>query len=317
MTLELALGIVLVLLALLVLVLLVVAPPPKRVALERRVAPGEEHVTTLTRVTDKTVATIDSVMTPRNRVLFREERLELAGVRSTPAAFTLLVLSFGCVLAVFGVLIGFGSWWSLVWGLLFAVSALPLSLLLLSARTSRRRAAFADQLDDTLQLVGGNLRAGHGLTQAIDSVARHADPPTAQEFSRIVNESRLGRDLGDALSDTAVRMRSDDFTWAAQAISINRETGGNLAETLQRTAATIRERNQIRRQVKALSAEGRMSAIILIALPLVVFALVLFISPHYLAPFFTSIFGWLALAVAVALMTIGTVWMIFAVRVKF
>ena len=72
---------------------------------------------------------------------------------------------------------------------------------------------------------------------------------------------------------TAERMRSDDFNWAAQAIAINRETGGNLAETLQRTAATIRERNQIRRQVKALSAEGRLSAIILITLPIAVFHL--------------------------------------------
>jgi len=317
MTLELALGIVLVLLALLALVLLVVAPPSKRVAPERRVAPGEDHVSTLTRVTDKTVATIDSVMIKRHSGLFREERLELAGVRSTPAVFTLLVFSFACVLAVFGVLIGLGTWWSLAWGLVFAACALPLSLLLLSVRTARRRAAFADQLDDTLQLVAGNLRAGHGFSQAIDSVARYADPPTSEEFSRIVNESRIGRELGAALSDTAVRMRSDDFTWAAQAIAINRETGGNLSETLQRTAATIRERNQIRRQVKALSAEGRMSATILIALPILVFTGVLIISPHYLAPFFQSILGWLALAAAVVLMIVGTVWMIFVVRVKF
>ena len=113
-------------------------------------------------------------------------------------------------------------------------------------------------------------------------------------------------------------MRSDDFNWAAQAIAINRETGGNLAETLQRTAATIRERNQIRRQVKALSAEGRLSAIILITLPIAVFILVLAppaVLPGAVLRVHLSA-GWRS-AFAVVLMIIGTVWMFFAVRVKF
>lgn len=317
MTLGLALGLVLVLLALLSLLFFVIAPPPKRVALERRLAPGEEYRSALTRATDKTVTAIDSVVGRQQRTLFNEGRLELAGIHQTPAAFTLLVFSLACVLALIGVAIGFGSWLSVVLALIFAACAPLLAILLLDVRTASRRTKFADQLDDTLQLVAGNLRAGHGLTQAIDSVARFADPPTSEEFSRVVNESRIGRDLGDALTDTAVRMRSDDFTWAAQAIQINRETGGNLAETLSRTAATIRERNQIRRQVKALSAEGRMSALILIALPFVVFLAVLLINPHYLDPFFASLIGWIVLAAAAGLMIIGIVWMMAAVKVKF
>ena len=311
-----ALGIILALLAMLALVFLVIAPPVRRVSIERRIAPGTEHVSALTKVTDKTVATIESAMSRRQGRAFDEERLELAGVRMSPSAFVLMVFSTAAVLAVIGVLIGFGSWWSLVLGLLFAALAAPLASAYLGVRTGRRRAAFADQLDDTLQLVSGNLRAGHGLTQAIDSVAQYADPPTSEEFSRIVNESRIGRDLGAALMSTAERMRSDDFTWAAQAIAINRETGGNLAETLQRTAATIRERNQIRRQVKALSAEGRLSAIILIILPIAVFLGILILQPAYLAPFFETIFGWIAMAFAVILMAIGTVWMLFAVKLK-
>ena len=314
----LAVGVVLALFALLALVFLVIAPPPRRVAVQRRLAPGEEYVSPLTKATDKTVATIETAMSRREGGgAFGEERLELAGVRMTPSAFVLVMFSMAAVLALVGVVIGFGSFWAVVLAVLFAAAAPLLAHLYLVVRTSRRRAAFADQLDDTLQLVSGNLRAGHGLTQAIDSVARYADPPTSEEFSRIVNESRIGRDLGVALAATAERMRSDDFDWAAQAIAINRETGGNLSETLQRTAATIRERNQIRRQVRALSSEGRLSAIILISLPIAVFVIVLFIQPGYLAPFFTSILGWAALAVAVLLMIIGTVWMTFAVRVKF
>ena len=310
-------GVVFVLLALLAIVFLVIAPPAHRVAVQRRIAPGAEHVSALTKATDKTIATIDSAMSRRNDGTFSEARLELAGLRMTPSAFILVVFSTAAVLALVGVLVGFGSWWSLLWAIVLAALAPLLANIYLSIRTSRRRAAFADQLDDTLQLVSGNLRAGHGLTQAIDSVARYADPPTSEEFSRVVNESRIGRDLGAALANTAERMRSDDFNWAAQAIAINRETGGNLSETLQRTAATIRERNQIRRQVKALSAEGRLSAIILIALPIGVFLGILVLQPSYLAPFFESIFGWIAMFAAIVLMILGTVWMLFAVRVKF
>lgn len=311
------LGLILCLFALLAIVLLVIAPPPRRVAIERRLAPGEEYVSMLTKVTDRTVAGIDSVMQKRRNPMFGEQALELAGIRMKPSAFVLVIFSVASVLALIGVSVGFGSLWAVVLAILFAALAPVLTKVYLSLRTSRRRAAFADQLDDTLQLVAGNLRAGHGLTQALDSVARYADAPTSEEFSRVVNESRLGRDLSAALADTAVRMRSNDFHWTAQAIAVNRETGGNLSEVLQRTAATIRERNQIRRQVKALSGEGRMSAMILLALPVVVFGLVLILQPNYLQPFFASIIGWLALATAVILMILGTVWMYFAVRVKF
>ena len=151
-------------------------------------------------------------------------------------------------------------------------------------RTSRRRAKFADQLDDTLQLIAGGLRAGHGLIRS-GRRGRAATPtrPTSEELARVVNETRLGRDLADALAVTAQRMQSDDFEWVAQAIAINRETGGNLAEVLDQVGKTIRERNQIRRQVSALSAEGRLSAIVLVALPIVVFLFLAVIQPTYFA----------------------------------
>lgn len=312
-----AVGALSVLLALLALVFLVISPPPKRVAIDRRIAPGTEHVSALSRVTRRTVESIEQVTSKRDRRMFGAERLELAGIRSEPGAFLIVVFAVAAVLGLIGVLIGFGSFWAVILGLLFAAAA-PLTVsLYLDHRTSRRRAQFADQLDDTLQLVAGNLRAGHGLLQAVDSVAQHADPPTSEEFARIVNETRIGRDLGEAMGGTAERMRSDDFSWAAQAIQINRETGGNLAETLQRTAATIRERNQIRRQVKALSAEGRLSAIVLILLPVMVLVAVLVLRPAYLAPFVETPLGWIAMIVAIVLMAIGIVWMSFAVRVKF
>lgn len=312
-----AVGALCVLLALLALVFLVIAPPPKRVAIERRLAPGTEHVSALRRTARRATEAIEQATATRDRRMFGSERLELAGIRTEPGGFLIVVFAVAAVLGLIGVVIGFGSFWAVVLGILFAASAPLVVSIYLNIRTDRRRSRFADQLDDTLQLVAGNLRAGHGLLQAVDSVAQHADTPTSEEFARVVNQTRIGRDLGDALADTAERMRSDDFSWAAQAIQINRETGGNLSETLHRTAATIRERNQIRRQVKALSAEGRLSATVLLLLPAAVVAGILVLRPDYLAPFVESPFGWFAIIIAIVLMAVGTFWMSAVVRVKF
>jgi len=309
-------AIILVVGALLATVFFVVAPPAPRVPLERRLQPGAEHVPLVTRATDRTVAAID-VAFRGGRALFSEAELELAGVRMETSAFLLVTFAGSVVAALLGVLLGFGTIWSLVLALFFAVLAPVGAKVILRVRTGLRRARFADQLDDTLQLIAGNLRAGYGLVQAIDGLARDAEPPTSEEFARVVNETRIGRDLGDALSGTAERMRSDDFMWASQAIAVNRETGGNLAEVLQHVAGTIRERNQIRRQVKALSAEGRLSAIILIVLPIAVFFAVLIIQPNYLSTFFQSFIGIGALILAVILMVVGSIWMLMTIRVKF
>jgi len=304
--------------ALLATVFFVVAPPAPRVPLERRLQPGAEHVSLVTRATDRTVAAVD-VAFRGGRALFSEAELELAGVRMETSAFLLLTFAGSVVAALLGVLLGLGLGpvGSIVLAVLFAVLGPVIAKIILRLRTSLRRGRFADQLDDTLQLIAGNLRAGYGLVQAIDGLARDAEPPTSEEFARVVNETRIGRDLGDALSGTAERMRSDDFMWASQAIAVNRETGGNLAEVLQHVAGTIRERNQIRRQVKALSAEGRLSAIILIVLPIAVFIAVLIIQPGYLSTFFQSFIGIGALILAVILMVVGSIWMLMTIRVKF
>ena len=139
----------------------------------------------------------------------------------------------------------------------------------------------------------------------------------SEELARVVNETRLGRSLPDSLGVTAQRMQSDDFEWVTQAIAINQETGGNLAEVLDQVGKTIRERNEIRRQVKALSAEGRLSAIVLVALPIVIFLVLLVVRPTYFAAFFQNPIGVLALIAAVVLLIVGTIWVSVAVRVRF
>jgi tight adherence protein B len=137
------------------------------------------------------------------------------------------------------------------------------------------------------------------------------------EFARIINETRVGRQLNDSLDETAARMRSDDFTWVTQAIAINREAGGNLAEVLDGVANTIRERNQIRRQVQALSAEGKLSAYVLMALPFGVGGFLMFSNPAYMAKFTQSLVGYGLLGTCVVLLVIGGLWLRKVVSFKF
>jgi Flp pilus assembly protein TadB len=305
------------LLALLLVVFLVIAPPAPRVPLERRRAPGAARPSTLTKMTDHTLEAIEGAITRRRRAPFSSEDLEQANIRMRPPGFVLMVISAALVLALGGLLIAPGSLWSIPLMVGFAALAPLGAKLLLKVRTGRRRAKFASQLDESLSLLAGGLRAGHSLLRAIDAAAQESEQPTSEEFARIVNETRIGRDLSDTLVNTANRMRSDDFHWVAQAIGINREVGGSLSQVLDQVAHTIRERNEIRRQVKGLAAEGKLSAWILILLPVGVFTFLILTQHNYLTGFFGSIWGILALVVAVILLIVGSVWMMVVVKVKF
>lgn len=310
-------GLAICLLAGLVLLLFVIAPPGPRVSRDRRLAPGVEHVSALAKAAERTTAVIDSAVSKRSTRLFGPQELEMAGIKTEPSGFLVLVVSAASTLALVGVLIGLASGTALIWGPVFALLAPIGAKLIVVLRTAQRRTRFADQIDDTVQLVAGSLRAGHGLNRALSSVASEAESPTSEELARVVNETRLGRNLSDSLAVTAERMRSDDFSWVAQAIAINQETGGNLAEVLDQVGRTIRERNQIRRQVKALSAEGRLSGIILVALPIGVFIFLAVTQPGYFTPFFETLAGIFALIVAGLLLIIGSIWIALVVRVKF
>lgn len=314
---ALVLGIVVSLLGGLTLLFFVIAPPAPRIARDRRGAPGVEQVTLLGRVTAQTTSAVDSALSGERKRLFSAEKLDLAGIKSTPSQFLIFVASAASVLAMIGVVLGLGNGTSVLWAAFFAIMTPLGANLLVGMRTSRRRAKFADQIDDTLQLVAGSLRAGHGLSTALAAIAADADAPMGEELTRAVNESRLGRSLPDALAITSQRMQSKDFDWVAQAIAINAETGGNLAEVLNQVGKTIRDRNEIRRQVAALSAEGRLSGMILVILPIALFLFFAVIQPTYLAVFFQNIIGIIALIIAAILLIVGSVWVSLTVRVKF
>ena len=158
------------------------------------------------------------------------------------------------------------------------------TMLYQTAQVERRSSRFAEQLPDALQLVIGSLRSGFSLPQAFDSLVRESPEPVRSEFGRALAEHRLGADLSDALERVAQRTGSDDLVWAVMAVRIQREVGGNLAEVLQTTVDTMRERARLRRHVRALSAEGRLSAWVLIALPLSLGLFMFLFRRSYMTP---------------------------------
>ncbi|HEX5560245.1 MAG TPA: type II secretion system F family protein [Nocardioidaceae bacterium] len=177
--------------------------------------------------------------------------------------------------------------------------------LYLGRKQSTRLKTFNAQLAATLQLLAGSLQAGLSIAQGMDTIVREGAEPVAGEFRRALVETRLGVQIEDALETVAERMMSDDFKWTVMAIRIQREVGGNLAELLLNVAATLREREFLRRQVKSLSAEGRFSAYILLAMPPAILLYESVVNRSYLHPLIATPVGWVLLGAMVGLMGIG------------
>ncbi|MCX8032566.1 MAG: VWA domain-containing protein [Thermoleophilia bacterium] len=191
-----------------------------------------------------------------------------------------------------------------------------LPLLWLNSKARSRRQAFEEQVPNTLTLLAGSLRAGQGLEQAIATVASEAPEPTASEFRKIIAQQRLGIAPEDALRAIAEDMKSEAFDWAVMVTIIQRQVGGNLAEIYESIAATLRERAKLRRDIRTLTAEGRISAIILIVLPFAIGAFVAVFNRTYLSLLYTTVAGWVMLSVAFVLLVIGIFWMRAITRVN-
>jgi tight adherence protein B len=180
----------------------------------------------------------------------------------------------------------------------------------LSNRVRRRQREFDDQLPDTITLLANALRAGSSFLQACDLVVRQTQPPISQEFARLIREVNYGLAFEQALDNTARRVRSDDFGLLATAVAIQYQVGGNLAEVLDSISFTIRERIRIKGEVRALTAQQRLSGFIVALLPIALGVILAALFPRFMAPMFQAPPSFFGFPLGVALLGLGGIMMI-------
>ena len=259
----------------------------------------------------RAAASADEMVARRGTTSAVENALEQANIPIRPGEAVMAVLGIAIIVAL---ITGLATQ-SLIFAVAAGASVVVFASLYVSHVASKQRKKFDMQLPDTLNLLSTSLRAGYSVMQAIEAAAQEAPEPTRREFGRAMTEIRLGRPLIDALNDIAIRMESKDFEWAVIAIAIQREVGGNLAEVLQSTAETMMHRNRFRREVKALTAEGRISAWIMALMPVGVIVAIWVMNPDYIAPLWSTGIG-IAMSVGgVLLMAAGIFWMMKIVNI--
>jgi tight adherence protein B len=286
----------------------------KEAKLERRLA-GYERTEPGDVATDASSAPETAVMQQaveltsklahRTGVLTKvEHALERADIPMR--AGELLFYSAAAVLMVF---LGIAMLVSPMWGLIAAIVVFVAPVAYVSRKVRQRTQAFEQQLPDTLTLLASSLRAGFSFMQGLEAVSQEIGPPMRRELQRVFTEVRLGRSPEEALEEAAIRMGSTDLLWTVMAIRIQREVGGNLASLLDTVADTMQKRDRIRREIRALTAEGRLSGIILGCLPPVAALGLYFIAPEYMETLFEEPLGIAAMIAAAGLAVVGWFWL--------
>jgi tight adherence protein B len=179
------------------------------------------------------------------------------------------------------------------------------ALMAIRMRADRKRRMFADQLPDNLQVIASAMRSGQTFVGALKAVLEDAPEPSARELRRAVLDEQLGIPLADALAQVTERMRSQDFKHVAIVASLQRETGGNTAEVIELVAETVRQRIEIRRLVRSLTAQGRLSGGVLAGLPVALLLFISLINPGYVRPLYHTTMGLVALGVSMGLVVCG------------
>jgi len=227
--------------------------------------------------------------------------LEQADTRLQPATY--LAISGGTAAAGGLLVILSGLPYIVVPFVAIAFASLPFLYLL--NRRKRRLKKFGTQLPDALELISRALRAGHSLGSGFNLVQSEMLPPIGTEFGRVFEEQNLNIPLEDALQSLSNRIPNLDLKFFCTAVVLQRQTGGDLAEILDKIGYLVRERFKIWGQIQALTGEGRLSGIVLLGLPPCLAAAVYYLNPTYLKPLFTDPMGHKMLAVTIVLQILG------------
>jgi len=265
------------------------------------------------RFFDRIVFQISKLSKRRDYGAIFETRLQRAGMSISSSEFITIHIISIIVLSL--VVYFLTSSYLLTFLVLIIIVFLP--FLILNLRIAQRMRRFHDQLPDTLQLISGSLKAGYSFNQALSMVIEETLPPTSDEFRRMLSEIRMGLEEKEAMENMAKRIGSEHFDWVEMSVNIQREVGGNLAEVMEIIADTIRERDTTLRQIKALTAEGRLSAYILIGLPILLGVVLSMLNREYISVLFTSLIGLIMVGIAAVLMVIGIIWILKIIRIEY
>ncbi len=186
---------------------------------------------------------------------------------------------------------------------LLALFAVP--PMMINSMTKRRLKKIEQQLPDALMMISGSLKAGASLSSAIDNLIRESPAPISQEFGLMLRERKLGVDLDTALSHLEQRIPLEDFSLSISAIRISREVGGNLAETLESLAETIRKKLTMEGKIESLTAQGKLQGIVMSSLPVLLVGVLMKVEPAAMGMLFTTKLGWAVLLLIIAMQLLG------------
>ncbi len=230
-----------------------------------------------------------------------ERSLDHAGLKTTTTLFTLYTL----LAMVLGFCVGYAVMKGLLYACAAAIVVLLVVVVLLDQMKKHREEKFTEQLPDVLAMLSRSLRAGHSMNSAIELVGQEIADPAGELFKIAYEQQKLGLRILDTLANMLQRIDSLDLRFFITSVSIHGDVGGNLAEVLDRLAETIRERLKIRRQVRVITAQGRLSGYVLGALPIVVFIGLSVLMPGYEEQLFKEKLGNYMLIGAVILQIVG------------
>lgn len=230
-----------------------------------------------------------------------EKRLHQAGIPLLGSEFIIIIFLSSSVAFIAAYMVTLERRIALIVAL-----SLPLAVwIILLTLISKRKAAFTEQLSDCLTTVANALRAGYSFQQAVDVVAKEMEPPISEEFAHVANDVFMGINLDEALEQMAKRVESSDFDLVVTAVLIQREIGGNLAQVLDSISDTIIERIRMKREISALTAQGRLSAFVLLLLPFFVGAFMYVFNHDQFILLLEEPSGQIALGVSLIMEVIG------------
>jgi tight adherence protein B len=259
------------------------------------------------------VGLVSRVASKRGFAQMFSEKLERADIKMKGSEFITLQL---VSLIIIGILVQFIFKNILITAVVFFIILL-VPIVIINFKENQRIKKINDQLPDALQLVSGSLKSGYSFNQAISMVIDETKPPLSAEFKMVLNETRMGLAEKEALENMAKRVNSENLTWTVMAINVQREVGGNLAEVMEIIADTTRERDRVMNQIKALTSEGKISAYILIALPVSLSLMLVLLNRSYIATLVTTRIGLVLLLIAGLLMVVGIFWIMRIIRIRY